>query len=161
MKLFIITLNLCWLFQSYAHEHGHAKINGIYENSVILLELNMPLEQLVGFEHAPKKDTKKQELIIKAMAKLDQGLEEIFLFTEPHHTIPCKGKTLEKTISKNHHPDLLWQVQFKCQKKPVNLSVNLSRFYRVEKITIELLANGKAHKRSHSSAMASLSWPHD
>ena len=48
--------------QHEAHVHGEARINLVVEGHEVLLELQTPAANLLGFEHAPQTNAEKQQL---------------------------------------------------------------------------------------------------
>lgn len=52
-----------------AHEHGVLRLDIAVEGNRVLLELNSPLDSLLGFERAPRTDAERQktELALKAL----------------------------------------------------------------------------------------------
>lgn len=72
-----------------AHVHGQAALEVAVDVGMVQLNLYTPLDNLVGFEHAPR--TAEEHRAIRAMAmKLHQG-DTLFLFT------PSAGCRLEST----------------------------------------------------------------
>lgn len=72
-----------------AHVHGQAALEVAVDGGTVQLNLYTPLDNLVGFEHAPR--TAEEHRAIRAMAaKLHQG-DTLFLFT------PSAGCRLEST----------------------------------------------------------------
>ncbi|MFQ2385467.1 DUF2796 domain-containing protein [Aeromonas dhakensis] len=54
-----------------AHEHGHGHLNLVLDGSQLMIELQAPAADLVGFEHAAKSDDEKAQYA-KAVAQLKQ-----------------------------------------------------------------------------------------
>ncbi|WP_336290110.1 DUF2796 domain-containing protein [Aeromonas dhakensis] len=54
-----------------AHEHGHGHLNLVLDGNQLMIELQAPAADLVGFEHAAKSDEEKAQYA-KAMAQLKQ-----------------------------------------------------------------------------------------
>jgi len=66
--------------QMDAHEHGHGELMMVHEGNNVMIELNLPGFDVVGFEHTP--ETEKQEnAVIEAIAKL-RNAPEIFTLKE-------------------------------------------------------------------------------
>lgn len=57
---------------SDAHEHGHGQLNIAIEGNSVLMELEIPGADIVGFEHEPKSDADKAAMI-NAEKKLKDG----------------------------------------------------------------------------------------
>lgn len=54
-----------------AHEHGHGHLNLVLDGNQLMIELQAPAADLVGFEHAAKSDEEKAQYA-KAVAQLKQ-----------------------------------------------------------------------------------------
>ncbi|MEZ6995737.1 MULTISPECIES: DUF2796 domain-containing protein [unclassified Aeromonas] len=54
-----------------AHEHGHGHLNLVLDGNQLMIELQAPAADLVGFEHAAKSDDEKAQYA-KAVAQLKQ-----------------------------------------------------------------------------------------
>lgn len=54
-----------------AHEHGHGHLNLVFDGNQLMIELQAPAADLVGFEHAAKSDEEKAQYA-KAVAQLKQ-----------------------------------------------------------------------------------------
>ncbi|MNO66448.1 hypothetical protein D3C76_572370 [compost metagenome] len=54
-----------------AHEHGHGHLNLVVDGNQLMIELEAPAADLVGFEHAAKSDEEKAQYA-KAVARLQQ-----------------------------------------------------------------------------------------
>jgi hypothetical protein len=55
-----------------AHQHGHAKLDVVYEAGQLTIELDSPLDNLVGFERAPRTDAERKT-VDAAVARLRAG----------------------------------------------------------------------------------------
>ena len=53
-----------------AHEHGVATLNVVLDGKKLVLQLESPLDNLVGFEHAPRNDKQRA-----ALAKMEESLK--------------------------------------------------------------------------------------
>ena len=54
-----------------AHEHGHGHLNLVVDGNQLMIELQAPAADLVGFEHAAKSEEEKAQYA-KAVARLPQ-----------------------------------------------------------------------------------------
>lgn len=54
-----------------AHEHGHGHLNLVLDGNQLMIELQAPAADLVGFEHAAKNDAEKAQYA-EAIARLKQ-----------------------------------------------------------------------------------------
>lgn len=81
-----------------AHEHGHGHLNLVLDGNQLMIELQAPAADLVGFEHAAKSDEEKAQYA-KAMAQLKQP-DAMFRF-DP--TAGCKLTQQELQAAKEDH----------------------------------------------------------
>ncbi|UUX49779.1 DUF2796 domain-containing protein [Nisaea acidiphila] len=58
---------------AHAHEHGHGTLNIAFEDNRVLMELEIPGADIVGFEHEPKSDSDKAA-VEAAEEKLKNGV---------------------------------------------------------------------------------------
>lgn len=81
-----------------AHEHGHGHLNLVLDGNQLMIELQAPAADLVGFEHAAKSDEEKAQYA-KAMAQLKQP-DALFRF-DP--AAGCKLTQQELQAAKEDH----------------------------------------------------------
>ncbi|MER0499978.1 DUF2796 domain-containing protein [Aeromonas hydrophila] len=81
-----------------AHEHGHGHLNLVLDGNQLMIELQAPAADLVGFEHAAKNDEEKAQYA-KAMAQLKQP-DTLFRF-DP--AAGCKLIQQELQAAKEDH----------------------------------------------------------
>ncbi|EPC3543179.1 DUF2796 domain-containing protein [Aeromonas hydrophila] len=81
-----------------AHEHGHGHLNLVLDGNQLMIELQAPAADLVGFEHAAKSDEEKAQYA-KAMAQLKQP-DALFRF-DP--AAGCKLTLQELQAAKEDH----------------------------------------------------------
>lgn len=62
-----------------SHEHGVAELNLAVDGSSVLIELESPAANIVGFEHQPH-DAAERDLVTKAIQRLQEA-ESLFVFT--------------------------------------------------------------------------------
>ncbi|MFB0595214.1 DUF2796 domain-containing protein [Aeromonas hydrophila] len=81
-----------------AHEHGHGHLNLVLDGNQLMIELQAPAADLVGFEYAAKSDEEKAQYA-KAMAQLKQP-DALFRF-DP--AAGCKLTQQELQAAKEDH----------------------------------------------------------
>lgn len=81
-----------------AHEHGHGHLNLVLDGNQLMIELQAPAADLVGFEHAAKSNEEKAQYA-KAMAQLKQP-DALFRF-DP--AAGCKLTLQELQAAKEDH----------------------------------------------------------
>lgn len=122
------------------HVHGEVNINVVVENSVLSLEIEMPLDVLVGFEHEPKNNREKADF--ENAVKI---LREKTIFT-PNYEAQCVAKpavlNLPSFKEKSEHSDIDGDFSWECAK--INelklLEVGLfQKFKRLEKLQAQVV----------------------
>lgn len=63
-----------------AHVHGQASLNIVIEDETLLAEFHSPLDNLLGFEHAPESETEK--LAYQALHDALQDYQTLFRVTD-------------------------------------------------------------------------------
>ena len=98
-KILCVTLLLCanLAHAAPAHVHGVANLELAVEGDQLTLDLDMPLDNTVGFEHPPRND--KEKAALAALMKLLQNGAELFV---PAAAADCK---LEKVKLEDAFPD--------------------------------------------------------
>ena len=81
-----------------AHEHGHGHLNLVLDGNQLMIELQAPAADLVGFEHAANTDEEKAQYA-KAVARLQQP-DALFRF-DP--AAGCKLTQQELQEAKEDH----------------------------------------------------------
>ena len=129
------------LMASGAHDHGAGKLDVTIEKDRITINLELPLDVLVGFERAPRNDKERQALTA-AGAKLKDGAT---LFS-PTPAAACKLTKAELSLpfaegakaAPGEHADADASYEFACAqpKDLVGIETTLfkqfSRLYRLE-----------------------------
>ena len=62
-----------------AHVHGEAQLNVVADGAQLEIQLQAPLDSVLGFEHAPR--TEKQRAAVRAMAKRMRQAQSLFVPT--------------------------------------------------------------------------------
>ncbi|MDG2195445.1 MAG: DUF2796 domain-containing protein [SAR324 cluster bacterium] len=89
-----------------AHIHGEAKLNIVFEGQELLIELQSPSYNLVGFEHEPK--TKNQHELVNNTIELLRDFENIADISSQANckTVDVSVSTSMRGIHKDeHHKD--------------------------------------------------------
>ena len=86
-----------------SHEHGAATLNVAIDGSSVLLELESPWNNLVGFEHAPG-NSEQHKLVDNAMALLDQP-DQLFSFSGGDCTVAEAMVESSLGDDDDHHDD--------------------------------------------------------
>lgn len=101
-----------------AHTHGVAQLDIAKSASTVSFHLNIPLFDLVGFGHKPKKPSEKSA-IKTATAKLQADK----LFVAP---AGCKLASSKHNIHHGEsHADVIFHAEYKCDSKQKNKALKL------------------------------------
>ncbi|MAH63645.1 MAG: hypothetical protein CMN54_09415, partial [SAR324 cluster bacterium] len=103
-----------FLFECYAqssldaHVHGEAELNIVFEGQKLLVELESPSFNLVGFEHEPK--TLEQKNLVKKTIELLENFKSVANLSEEAscNIIDTKVSTSMKGVEEGlgeHHED--------------------------------------------------------
>lgn len=133
--------------EQHAHVHGAAKLNIAMEGKTLILALEIPMESLLGFEHAPRNP--QEQAAVDALKK--QLSTPARLFDLPGKA-GCKSTaiTLESPLfadnhhqHDNHHADLDAEFAYECSEpnQLKGLSVRLfEQFPHLHKIDVQVVA---------------------
>lgn len=130
-----------------AHEHGKARLDVTLEAGQLSLELELPLDSLVGFERAPRNETERK-LAAEALARMRDGAA---LF-KPDAAAQCslqeskvEAPLLEAragaTQGDKGHGDLDASYVFKCAQPAQLLALEqglFEAFKRLERIEVQM-----------------------
>ena len=134
------------LAQGHAHVHGVAKMDIAVEAKNIAVRLETPLDNLVGFERAPRTDSERQRAD-EAVARLRAG-DELFKF-DP--AAGCKMARVELSsaalklgaaaaMPKDGHAELEGDWQFDCSDAALarHVDVGLFNFNQLKRVQVQL-----------------------
>jgi len=131
-----------------SHTHGDAQLAIVLENGAITIELDSPLYNILGFEHAPETDAQKATL--SQVEKQLGGGNELFTFNsgadckpfsethkvtlfndDDHDDDHTDEKHHETEHDESSHKDVLLSYEFRCESPTSlsNISVNLFEFF--------------------------------
>jgi len=139
---------------AFSQGHGHAHVHGIaslqiaVDGSTLTLRLRTPLENLAGFEHAPR--TEQQKKVIADMeASLRMPLSHFAptaaagctpVATQLDSSFPAADRT-EKGKERDGHAELSAEFVFRCQnpERLQGIDVKLfDRFSKLRRVDVEL-----------------------
>ncbi len=134
------------LAQGHAHVHGVAKMDIAVEAKKIMVNFETPLDNLVGFERAPRTDSERTRAD-EAVARL-RGGDELFKF-DP--AAGCKMATVELTSAalklgqaeaapKDGHAELEGAWAFDCTDATLarHVDVGLFAFKQLKRVQVQL-----------------------
>lgn len=134
------------LAQGHAHEHGVAKLDIAVDAKQIVVQFESPLDNLVGFERAPRTDSERKRAD-EAVARLKDG-QTMFQFD------PAAGCTLMRSNldspplslgdgsarAQPGHADLFGSWEFSCADaaKASYVDVGLFAFKQLKRVQVQL-----------------------
>ena len=134
------------LAQGHAHVHGLAKLDIAVDAKTIVLHLETPLDNLVGFERAPRTDSERRRAD-EAVARLRAG-DTMFKF-DP--AAGCKLASVElnsaalqlgkaESAPKDGHAELEADWQFTCSDatRAAYVEVGLFAFNQLKRVQLQL-----------------------
>ena len=158
-----------------AHEHGHGHLNLVLDGNRLMIELQAPAADLVGFEHAAKSDEEKAQYA-QAVARLNQP-DALFRFAQ---AAGCKLTQQESnTANKTHdheksdgghddhhhddagHADMGAMYTYTCAQpdKLTGLEATLFSVYpSLEKLSVQGILPGSQTAAELTPSANKLSW---
>ncbi|WP_373974301.1 DUF2796 domain-containing protein [Chitinibacter sp. SCUT-21] len=106
-----------------AHVHGAAEIDVAIDGKTLLITLESPADNLLGFERAPKTDAEKAKL-----KTVTEQLNKAELLFAPAATAQCKAAAPVVTMpsfKKGEHSDISAEYQFTCASVPSSVALPL------------------------------------
>lgn len=154
----------------HAHVHGAARLEVAVEGAELHIRLESPLDNLLGFEHAPRTD--QERAAVAALRKALADPARLFaptaaaacvaappVVSAPVLEAPAKGKAAGEAAKQ--HADLDAEFRFTCAQpaRLTGLAVNLAdAFPGLQRIDAEVVSD-KGQKAARLSAkMRFLSW---
>jgi hypothetical protein len=142
----------CWA--AGAHEHGVARLDVALEGTRLTLQLETPLDNLLGFERAPRTDAERQR--VQVLLQRLRAPEGLF---RADAAAACKAGavTLEAPVlglgpapqAADAHADLDASFEFSCARAPRQLDVLLfDAFAPLQHIRLQLALPGGQAQRS-------------
>lgn len=172
--LFFSFLSVCYLASnldplisvSYAksaaaHKHGSMNINVGYIGKTLEIELNSPLDNLVGFEHKARNKKERESLKnLDRFLKKPEGLFEIFPVKscKVEKVEILEGAYKEEKRDKNHtkdhshhghaddhktvHNEIVVRYKFNCSKHPESIQTKIfKKFGSVKELSVQLITS--------------------
>ena len=147
---------LAALAQGSAHEHGVATLDIAIEAKQIVVQFQSPLDNLVGFERAPRTDSERQRAA-EAVARLKDG-DSMFKFD------PAAGCKLARASidspalgldspsgapAQTGHAELFASWEFNCAdaSKAAQVDVGLFAFNQLKRVQVQLALSKAQAKR--------------
>lgn len=124
------------------HQHGKGVLEIAIEGKTLSGRLEMPLEALLGFEHAPKTNKEKS-----AQSKLETRLGTIEAWFEINSEAQCSPKSTHTKLdrdAKTKHSDLLYTFSYSCANHGALKEMGLLFFKEypgVKEVKVELVSS--------------------
>ena len=120
-----------------AHVHGVAEMDVAIEGNKLVVTLESPADNLLGFEHAPKNAAEKAKL-----QKVTEQLNNAAVLFTPDAAAQCKAAKPEVKMpdfAKGSHSDIEVEYHFDCASLPASVALPLWKsFPGFKKITVNL-----------------------
>ncbi|MES2562557.1 MAG: DUF2796 domain-containing protein, partial [Pseudomonadota bacterium] len=153
----------------HAHVHGVARLQVASDGERLTLEFSSPLDNLVGFERAPKTD--KERAALKDMMTRLQQAERLFVPSAEARCVRTSvqvstpfdakhGKPAAK-VEQSEHAALTAEVVFKCER-PQNLkglnAAMFDAFPRLKRIDAQVAGAKKQTAAKLTARDSQLAW---
>ena len=164
--MLFLSTGVCFrAFGGEAHVHGVAALDVAIDGERLTLEFSSPLDNLVGFERAPRTE-KERARVAQALERLRKP-EELFV---PSAGARCKAGPVKidapvldapAKASKDAHASLAAVVEFRCEQ-PKNLAdlrvMLFDAFPQVKRIDAQVAGSRKQTAARLTSGNRVLSW---
>jgi hypothetical protein len=137
MKIKTLLLGLCWCAAAHAHQgahvHGRIQLGVALDGQQLVIDIDSPLDSLLGFEHAPRTAPQKK-LAGEWAERLRTPNSLLRLPAEARCTLqgaeldaPVLGLG-EDTAKPSEHADLEGQWSYQCERPEALRSIDLGFF---------------------------------
>jgi hypothetical protein len=103
------------LEQHHAHEHGKVTLNVAVADTALVLELDAPAANVVGFEHAPRSDAERAT-VASAANLLERGSALIGTPKDARCRFVSSELTQPTWASKDEHADYEARFTYRCDE---------------------------------------------
>lgn len=144
-----------------AHSHGLARLDIAVESDRITLQFSSPLDNLLGFERAPRND-KERQLADATIATLNDAAS-MFRIDPAGQCKPAKVTLSSAALKlggvsaadeKSDHADIDGTFEFTCATpaKAAHVDLGLFAFKRLQRLEVQVAAPGGQFKRTATAA---------
>lgn len=121
-----------------AHVHGAAEIDVVVDGKKVLITLESPADNLLGFERAPKNDYEKNKLK-DVSAQLQVAANVFALNAECKSATPVVKMPTFAAGTKGEHSDISAEYAFECSNQPTQIKLPLwKNFPNFKSLTVNL-----------------------
>lgn len=142
------------------HQHGVAQLLVAVEGNTLELEFISPLENLVGFEHAPRNEKERN-----AMRKLEQRFRDPASLFVPSAAAQCSAGAAQLELpgehGKNGHADMRAAVVFQCKDVAALKGMELQlfdAFPRLKRVQAQLATANRQSAAELTRRRGALAW---
>lgn len=137
---FLISVSSFQAYSGSAHNHHEAKIQLAFESGKGLIDVTLPAQAVIGFEHAPRNpnESKKAD---QGLLKLKNQVPQWFLFN-PEAACGLMEPQTDWIRDSSDHSEIKVKITFECQKALLgqNLTLRVRDSYpQIKTIKIEAL----------------------
>jgi hypothetical protein len=122
-----------------AHVHGAAEVDVAIEGKKLVITLESPADNLLGFEHAPKTDAEKTKL-----KTVEAQLRDVATVFAPDAAAQCKLIVADVTMpdfKQGEHSEIAAEYNFECAHAPSQIALPLwKNFPKFKKLTANIAA---------------------
>jgi hypothetical protein len=162
----VATMPLSAQAQARAHVHGQIKLDIVIDGPTVVIEMESPLDNFVGFEHAPKTEAEKKAAA-DAVAQL-RAADQLFKI-DPAANCKLGPVNLRSTAlglgkaeaGPEGHADLDGSFAFNCTKATEAKFIELglfNAFKGLRQVDAQIVTPDGQSKRSLKRPNARLSW---
>jgi hypothetical protein len=120
-----------------AHIHGAAEVDVAIEGKKLVISLESPADNLLGFEHAPKTDAEKTKL-----KTVDAQLRAVANVFAPDAAAQCKPSKTDLTMpnfKQGEHSEIAVEYEFECAQTPSQIALPLwKNFPKFKQLTANI-----------------------
>lgn len=135
--------------QHEAHVHGHVELNIAQDGNELLMEINAPGADVLGFEHAPQ-DEQQQQALEQTVARLEDGAS-LFTLTSGAGCNIVHQSVVNNLAPDGHgddhegdHGEFTIEYHYQCDNLDALSSINtqwFSHFPATKSISVNLLTD--------------------
>lgn len=153
------------------HVHGQAQLLVAIEAQNVEIEFESPLENLVGFERAPRNekeraalaDMEKRLLAPQSLVRLPENTQCAIDGAELVSPFPASasGAAASQANTKDAHSDVQVSLKFKCAKASDLRTLEISAFHsfsRIHKVTVQVVSPQGQRASTHTSRQRQVKW---
>jgi len=177
----VIAANTPALAQQHAHSHGRLSLNAAVDALSITIQMEVPLDNFLGFERAPRTDAERR-LVADMVARLNAA-DKLFLPDPKAECVlskvslasavlglgeqarqdqkPAQASTASAGKERQEHADIDVSVAFACPKASQARYVDVKlfdAFKRVRTIDAQVASGQGQFKRTLTKAAPRLAW---